>query len=128
MISLSIIGNLGGDAVVKEVGNKKVIEFSVCHSAKKTDGTQITTWVKCSKWGETTAVAPYLLKGTKVFVEGLPTSEAWLKDGAAMSSIKLMVNKIELLGKSEQVQETTDQNKGFADTVELPEGAEKLPF
>ena len=125
MISLHIVGNIGQDAIVKEVGNKKVIEFSVAHSEKYKDkeGNAMTrtTWVKCSKWGETTGVATYLTKGSKVYVEGVPTSEAWLKDGAAQSSIKLLVNKIELLGGS---QAAGEQSTGAVAT----EPEEKLPF
>lgn len=127
MISLSIIGNIGQDAVVKEVGGKKVIEFSVAHTAKKQDGSQITTWVKCSKWGDTTAVAPYLLKGGKVYVEGIPSSEHWLKDGEAQSSLKLLVNKIELLGGG-QKEDAKPTNTNSPVNHEEPEDTSELPF
>lgn len=102
MISLVIIGNLGKDAEVKEVNGKKVINFSVCHTQKNKDGSSKSTWVECGKWGETTAIAPYLTKGTKVYVEGVPDLNLYKKnDGEPGGSIRLLVNKIELLGKSE---------------------------
>ena len=102
MISLVIIGNLGKDAEVKEVNGKKVINFSVCHTQKNKDGSSKSTWVECGKWGETTAIAPYLAKGTKVYVEGVPDLNLYKKnDGEPGGSIRLLVNKIELLGKSE---------------------------
>lgn len=128
MISLHIVGNIGQDAVVKEVGNKKVIEFSVAHTEKYKDkegnAMNRTTWVKCSKWGDTTAVAPYLLKGGKVYVEGIPSSEHWLKDGEAQSSLKLMVNKIELLGGGEKQEPKQHITTG----QQAPELDDNLPF
>jgi single-strand DNA-binding protein len=132
MISLSIIGNIGGDAIVKEVGSKKVINFSVCHTEKYKDANgnqqEKSTWVECAKWGETTGILPYLLKGTKVFVEGKPEINLYAKkDGEPGGSIRVQVNKIELLGgKGEQSQSAApvpaNQPAGPAvqDTSDLP--------
>lgn len=130
MISLSIIGNLGKDAEVKEVNGKKVINFSVCHTEKRKDGTSKSTWVECGKWGETTAVAPYLLKGTKVYVEGIPDLNLYKKnDGEPGGSIRLMVNKIELLGNTEKVHPAAGAPP-LETPVDLPEDdpLQQLPF
>ena len=37
MIKLQIVGNLGKDCIVKEVGGKNVINFSVVHSERYKD-------------------------------------------------------------------------------------------
>ncbi len=126
MISLVIIGNLGKDAEVKEVNGKKVINFSVCHTQKNKDGSSKSTWVECGKWGETTAIAPYLTKGTKVYVEGVPDLNLYKKnDGEPGGSIRLLVNKIELLGKSEVASQAGPV--GGTPASELPEVSD-LPF
>lgn len=130
MISISIIGNLGKDAVVNNVSGKNVINFSVCHTqtSKDKDGnkTQKSTWVECSKWGETTAIAPYLLKGTKVYVEGIPEAQPWTnKEGASQATLRCMVNRIELLGKSD-VQPAPVAQKGFEAPAIDP--IDDLPF
>lgn len=130
MISLSIIGNLGKDAEVKEVNGKKVINFSVCHTQKNKDGSSKSTWVECGKWGETTGVVPYLTKGTKVFVEGVPDLNLYKKnDGEPGGSIRLLVNKIELLGGQSQDQASAPVagNAMDASAPELP-GTDQLPF
>lgn len=130
MISLSIIGNLGKDATVNQVNGKNVINFSVCHTQKMKDGTQKSIWIEAAKWGETTAIAPYLLKGTKVFVEGVPDLNIYdKKDGGTGASIRVMVNKIELLGgnKGEAGAEQPAQTIQAAPPP-APEPLEELPF
>jgi len=73
MLALTIIGNLGGDAVIKDFNGQKFISFNVAHSERFTDQTgqkvEKTTWISCTKKGES-AVLPYLKKGTTVYVRG----------------------------------------------------------
>lgn len=128
MISLLVIGNLGKDAEVKEVNGKKVIEFTVAHSQKLKDGSTKTTWVQCSKWGDTTAVAPYMKKGGKVAVEGIPEAQGWTnKEGQAQATLRLMVNRIELLGGGAQATEGQPAASNVVNT-DTPEEISDLPF
>ena len=103
MIKLQIIGHLGKDCVQKEVSGKNVINFSVAHSEKFKNASGIlqekTIWVNCDYWTDRTAIAPYLLKGQLVFVEGSPDVDAYTKqDGAAGASLRLRVREVQLLG------------------------------
>src|SRR5450432_1586470 len=74
MIKMQVIGNLGKDCVTNLVTGKNVINFNVAHTEKFRDaqGTQKekTVWVDCAYWTDRTAIAPYLKKGTQVYVEG----------------------------------------------------------
>jgi len=74
MIKLQVIGNLGKDCVTNTVNGKNVINFNVAHTEKFKDGSgqqkEKTTWVECAYWTERTGIAPYLKKGTQVYVEG----------------------------------------------------------
>ncbi|HTG57496.1 MAG TPA: single-stranded DNA-binding protein, partial [Niabella sp.] len=76
MIKMQVIGRLGKDCLVNNVNGRNVINFTVAHSErfKDSQGNQQekTVWVDCAYWTERTAVAPYLVKGTQVFVEGQP--------------------------------------------------------
>lgn len=132
MLKTQVIGNLGKDAEVKEVNGKKVIEFSVCHSYKKQGGESVSVWVNCSKWGDTTTIAPYLKKGTKVWCDGTPSVDAWIKDGEAKSSLRLSVSQIELLGgnsESAPAGPIAASGGGLpAGNTELPETTSDLPF
>lgn len=109
MLQLTIIGHLGGEAVVNEVSGKKVINFSVAHSESYKDAqgnkASRTTWVKCAFWREqaqSTEIAKYLPKGTQVMVQGVPSVETYInQDNKAIGVMKLRVDKVQLLGKAE---------------------------
>lgn len=118
MLKTQVLGNIGGDAEIRNVNNdSSVISFSVAHSEKWKDAQgnqqERTTWVKCSKWvkaGQTT-LAQYLKKGTKVYVEGVPSASAWKNpnDGEAYSSLDLRVLFLELAGGAQTNQATPAQ-------------------
>lgn len=117
MIKLMVIGHLGRDAVVKVVGETSVINFTVAHTEtfKGRDGTkqEKTTWVECAKWGENTAVAPYLKKGGQVFVEGTPEVRLFEKtDGTHGTSLVLRVLNLQLLGGAKGNNEQSDSSNG----------------
>ena len=103
MIKMQVIGRLGKDCVVNTVNGKNVINFTVAHSEKYRDsqGTnqEKTIWVDCAYWTDRTAVSPYLVKGTQVFVEGSPEVRTFTRqDGTAGASLSLRVREVQLLG------------------------------
>ncbi len=104
MIKMQVIGNLGKDCVVNTVNGKNVINFTVAHTEKYRDSQgnnqEKTTWVDCAYWTDRTAVAPYLQKGTQVFVEGQPEVRSFTRnDGTAGSSLSMRVREVQLLGR-----------------------------
>jgi single-strand DNA-binding protein len=103
MIKMQVIGNLGKDCVVNAVNGKNVINFTVAHTEKYKDSQGVqqekTTWVDCAYWTDRTAIAPYLMKGQLVFVEGQPEARSFQRnDGTPGSSLSLRVREIQLLG------------------------------
>ena len=103
MIKLQVIGNLGKDCVTNTVNGKNVINFNVAHTEKFKDaqGNQKdkTIWVDCAYWTERTGIAPYLRKGTQVYVEGTPEVRTYPKnDGTTGASLTLRVLNVQLLG------------------------------
>jgi len=104
MIKMQVIGNLGKDCTVNTVNGKNVINFTVAHTEKYRDSQgnnqEKTTWVDCAYWTDRTAVAPYLQKGTQVFVEGQPEVRSFTRnDGTAGASLSLRVREVQLLGR-----------------------------
>ena len=118
MIKLQVIGNLGKDAIVNNVNGKNVINFTVAHTERYKDaqGNQKdrTTWVDCAYWTDRTAVAPYLKKGTQVFVEGQPDVRTYTtQDGRNGASLTLRVVSVQLLGsKSNDGGGSSNENGG----------------
>jgi single-strand DNA-binding protein len=103
MIKLQAIGNLGKDCVTNTVNGKSVINFNVAHTEKFRDaqGNQKdkTIWVECAYWTDKTAIAPYLRKGTQVYVDGIPEVRTYTKnDGTPAASLNLRVLSVQLLG------------------------------
>jgi single-strand DNA-binding protein len=129
MLNLQAIGRLGKDAEVKEVNGKKMIEFSIAtdqgYGDKKT-----TLWLNCSKWGENTAVAQYLVKGTQVHVAGEPSLNTYTnKEGKDVTTLRLSCQQITLCGgKSDQQQVTPAASESFKAETKLPDLDTDLAF
>lgn len=115
MLRIEAIGNIGKDATTNEVNGKNVINFSVAVTEKYKDQEK-TTWLDCALWRDSTAVAQYLKKGTKVFIDGSPEIRSYAKaDGTTGTSFTVRVNNLELLGGGKA-----------ADEAPAPKAAAKL--
>ncbi len=98
-------GALGYDAEVKDVGNKKAINFRIAvdQDYKDAKGNKVerTEWVNAVIWknsGQSTKVAEFLKKGQKVLIEGTPGSEGFKsKDGEIKSALHVNVRELEFL-------------------------------
>lgn len=104
---MQCVGHLGKDAIVNNVNGKSVINFTLAHteSYKKADGTKVenTIWLSCAYWTDSIAVAPYLVKGALVYVEGLPQPAIYDKnDGSKGLDFKVRVFSVNLLAKPKE--------------------------
>ena len=74
-----IIGNLGGDAEVKDTKNGNLLaKFSVAVNKKGKDGQESTTWVNVQAWGKLAESCHNLKKGNRVVVIGEYISNAYM--------------------------------------------------
>ena len=139
MIKLQVIGNLGKDCLTNNVNGKSVMNFNVAHTEKYKDATgqqkERTTWVECAYWSDRTAVAPYLRKGTQVYVEGTPEVRTFTRnDGTFGASLTLRVSSVQLLGggRSEGGSYPSDQQAvstgGISVPSDITEPVDDLPF
>lgn len=131
MIRLTVIGHLGQDALKKVVNGKSVLSFQVARNEqfKNLQGVvqSRTTWINCSIW-ERDNLAPYLRKGTQVFVEGRPAFRTYTgQQGESMTGINMLVTSLSLLSsaKGKPVEHAPD-DQGEGDQ-EQHEGND-LPF
>jgi single-strand DNA-binding protein len=146
MIKLMVIGNLGKDCIVNTVNGKNVINFSVAHTEKFKDSTgaqrEKTTWVECAYWTDRTGIAPYLKKGTQLYVEGTPEVRTYqTNDGKSGASLSLRVQTVQLLGSKQseglgqQERTHTNSNNGYVSQSsgapahdDINEAGDDLPF
>lgn len=107
MIRLEAIGNLGGDAIEKNINGQQYITFSVAVTEryKKADGTSVdrVTWLSCIRRG-TGGILPYLRKGTKVFIRGTFKTSTYDYKGQFAVNIDVTVQEIELLSSNRDTQ------------------------
>lgn len=119
MLVVEIIGNLGGDATIKDFNGQKFIAFSVAHTESFTSQGQKqerTTWVSCLKHGES-AVLNYLKKGTRVFVRGELSAKVYDASGTPQVGLSCRVKELQLLGGNRAVdQQTEDRQQEHAPT------------
>ncbi len=139
MLKTLVIGHLGKDAVINHVNGRTVINFTIAHTEKYKDqqGAQHekTTWVDCSYWTDRTALAPWLLKGKQVFVEGTPEVKQYQRnDGTYRASFALRVREVQLLGgggnqqRPQQQQQYTGTGSHIPNPNDITEPIEDLPF
>jgi single-strand DNA-binding protein len=137
MIKLQLIGHLGKSAIKREANGKSVLSFTVASTErfKNAQGVQHerTTWVDCALW-ERDNLAPYLVQGQQVFVEGTPSVDAYINSaGEAAASLRLRVVQIKLLGsrKEDEKHKAGAEAAMAARPLAVPmveETADDLPF
>ena len=99
MIKLMVIGNLGRDAEMKSINGKNYISYSVANTERDK-----TTWIDVMQFTKDAnpAVLKYLTKGSKVYVEGNPSVNAYKnKNDEVKASLSLWTFGVELVGKGE---------------------------
>jgi single-strand DNA-binding protein len=100
MRKLIIAGFLGNDATVNDLpsGTMQVINFNVATTDKFKEETR-TIWVRCSRFSNNVAIAPYLKKGTYVIVHGRAEVETYVDQNQQTHAVlKCIVDEIEFGG------------------------------
>lgn len=130
---ISLIGNVGAQPEIREVGDTKVasISLGVTEKGYTTKGGKTiedkTTWFRVALWrGLAEVVEKYVNKGDKLFVEGKMLSREYEKDGAKHTAWEVLATEIELLTPPKK-----DGNGQPAKSAQAPtrqEQEEDLPF
>lgn len=109
MNKLIIKGNLTKDIDVKTTSNGVLVgEFTVANNERVGEN-EITTFIKCVMFGERVEkICPYLLKGTKVLVDGRLEVKTLVNEQLYNTYVSLYVNELDIL-KFVDVEEETKQ-------------------
>src|SRR5690554_3846076 len=112
---LSLTGNLGRDAEVRQAGSSTVCGFPVAMTAGYGDKKQ-TIWIDCSIWGRQAegALPGYLTKGQQVAVSG----ELSTREHEGKTYLQLRVNSIDLIGKRDDAAPQQSQQQRQAAPVQ----------
>lgn len=110
MMTLSIIGNIGADAQIKESDGRKFITFRVAHNERytKADGTTVdkAQWIDCNMQCQSDGTPPsvfnYLKAGQLVYLQGTMSTRIYSseKDRCMKAGVTIHVRSCELLGSS----------------------------
>lgn len=124
MLKGTLIGNLGRDAELKEIGGAQYAVFNVAHSERRTDrngqSQETTTWVRCMKRDQNARLAPYLTKGKKVYVDGrLSLGSYTTQQGETRYELSIWVDNLEFMdarpdGGQTQAQQPMNQGQQLA--------------
>lgn len=99
MLQVEVIGNLGGDAEIKDIYGKQYVSMNVAHSERKKDGSESTVWVSALWYGNGGNLMQHLTKGCKVFLRGRLAAKAYLdRSNQPQSSLTVYVTEITLCG------------------------------
>ena len=129
---LSAIGNIGKDAETRHTAKgDSITSFSFALTSGYGDKSE-TTWINCNYWGKRgESVAQYLLKGTKVGINGELTNRKYInKDGVEKYSLEVNISSLTLLGsESDSSMSLEEKQRSKVDTsMPMDEIESDLPF
>lgn len=130
-----IIGRLGADPDLRYTqNNTPVCNISVATSEKFKDSSgqqqEKTEWHKCVAWGRLAEVCSrYLVKGSKVFMEGPTETRSWEdKNGTTHYSKEIRVMSMEMLDSKPQTSEQQATPAGQSVAEKSNDVDDDLPF
>ena len=109
-----LVGNLTRDPELRHTPNGTAvvdIGLAVNDRVKRNDQwTEETTFIDVTLWARTAEVASeYLRKGSPVLIEGRLKLDTWEQDGAKRSKLKVVGDRLQMLGSRGDSQPTQPQ-------------------
>lgn len=104
MLQITVIGNIGSNAELRNENGNEFVTFKVAHNDRWTDAQGVqhdkTVWVSCVMNGRADNLIKYLTKGTQVFVCGDGEVRTYHSQAARalVAGINLRVRSIQLIG------------------------------
>ena len=106
---VNISGNLTRDSELRATaGGVQVLRFGVAVNDRRRnpesgEWEDYPNFVECVMFGaRAEAVGRYLLKGTKVAIEGKLRYSSWEKDGQRRSKLEVSVDEVEFMSRAQQ--------------------------
>ena len=107
---VSISGNLTRDSELRSANNgTAILNFSVAVNDRRKVGEEwqdVPNYIDCVMFGaRATALQTYLVKGTKVAIDGKLRWSSWeTKEGSKRSKLEVVVDEMELMSAPKQKQ------------------------
>lgn len=103
-------GNIVADAEVKEFQNSAVVKFRLAFHQGRGDK-ETSGFIDVKKWGDKVgALAPHLVKGKAIAVEGRLEMESWEKDGTKHQKFVIVANNVQFVPQGEKKQSNDTSN------------------
>ena len=102
MNRICLIGRMGRDPEIRDVGSTTVAEFTMAVNRRvKTDGQNDADWFRIKVWGKSAEfVADYLTKGRLVSVEGRIETRKWTdKEGNDREIMEVIADNVQGLDR-----------------------------
>lgn len=128
-----LVGNLGKDAELRYTpGGDGVATLTLATAEQWKDKSgqkqEKTEWHRIIVWGkQAEALAPYLIKGKSIYVEGKLQTRQWEKDGAKHYTTEIRADRIVLLGGA-QNGERQDRQEPRQEAAKPASGFEQSGF
>lgn len=133
-----VVGNIGKDAEIRNVGGNSVANFSVATTEKWRDKNtgelkEETEWHRIAWWGKSVdAIGQYLTKGQLVCVEGRLQTRKWTdKQGLERYTTEIRADRVTLLGGkrdgSRSDRERPEQGSAYTGP-DAPAPEDDIPF
>lgn len=103
-----LIGNVGSDANIRTVGDRKVASFNLATTERRKDKDgnviQETEWHSIVIWGNLAEVVEkYVSKGAQLYIEGKIKTEKYTdKDGNDRYAVRIYASSLQLLGSKKE--------------------------
>lgn len=110
-VSITVIGNLGGDPELKYTPQGvAVCEMRIASNIKRGDKEE-TQWFKATAWrGQAENCAKYLKKGSQIYIDGELTVEQWHdKEQGARFALKIDARNVQFLGGLKSSEPAVDE-------------------
>jgi single-strand DNA-binding protein len=124
LCKVTIIGRLGGDPELRDVGGQQVARLNVAVN-ERYKGEERTQWFNVSVWGkQATACAEYLSKGREVYCEGRFQARTYEdKSGKTRVSLDVNATDVKFIGGKAEAAEKPPVDVSFP-----PDDDSDLPF
>lgn len=133
-----LLGNLGADPELKTTsGGQAVLKLRMATSESFLDKQNVrqerTEWHSVTVWGNRAkALAKFLTKGERIFVEGALRTSTYEKDGEKRSRTEVIATNVLLTGKPKgeaKKNGTPDHDPTTGEVFDpVPEAGDEIPF
>ena len=123
MNQVNLIGNLTRDSELSYfTSGSCVLKFSIAINSKKKEGDKfvdVVDFFDCEYFGKNgpEAIQKYMLKSKQVGISGRLKQDRWEKDGEKHSRVKVIAEKITLLGGGREENSGKPEKKTFEDDI-----------